>query len=72
LPGKTLLVQGSADATVLPSITQQLLAIMKNKGSEVSLSLHEGDAATHSGVLAIPAAQQAIAGHLTQLFAPAP
>lgn len=72
LPGKTLLVQGSADATVLPSITQQLLATMKNKGSEVSLSLHEGNAATHSGVLAIPAAQLAIAGHLNQLFAPAP
>lgn len=69
LPGSTLIVQGSADTTVLPSSTQALLAAMQSKGSQVALSYHEGVAATHGGVLGIPAAQAAISSHLTSIFA---
>lgn len=68
LPGKTLIVQGNADTTVLPAITQKLVAAMKKVGSDVTPSYHDGAAATHSGVLGVPAAQQAIAFHLASLF----
>jgi hypothetical protein len=70
LPGKTLLVQGSADTTVLPITTQALEQLMKTKGSTVSLTLVTGDTATHSGVLLSSAAQQAMNAHLTALFSP--
>ncbi len=69
LPGNTLIVQGAADTTVLPSSTQALLSTMQAKGSQVSLSYHEGSAATHSGVLGIPAAQTAMTNHLASIFA---
>lgn len=68
LPGNTLIVQGSADTTVLPSSTQTLLTTMQSKGSQVSLSYHESNSATHGGVLSIPAAQTAVTNHLTSLF----
>ncbi|NBW49238.1 MAG: alpha/beta fold hydrolase [Betaproteobacteria bacterium] len=68
LPGNTLLVQGLADTTVLPSSTQALLATMQSKGSQVTLSSHSGVTATHGGVLTIPAAQAAINNHLHNLF----
>ena len=70
LPGKTLLVQGSADTTVLPVTTQLLEQLMKTKGSTVSLTLVTGDTATHSGVLLNSAAQQAMNAHLITLFSP--
>ena len=70
LPGKTLLVQGSADATVLPAATQALEQLMKAKGSNVSLTLVTGDAATHSGVLETSVAQKAMNAHLITLFSP--
>lgn len=66
LPGKTLIVQGGADPTVLPAITQKLVTQMKAKGSDVSLSLHEG--ADHSGVMGVPAALAAVTQHLQALF----
>lgn len=68
LPGNTLIVQGSADTTVLPSSTRSLLTTMQSKGSQVSLSYHESNSATHGGVLSIPAAQTAVTAHLTSLF----
>lgn len=68
LPGKTLIVQGSADTTVLPAITNKLLATMKSKGSDVTLSYHDSAAATHSGVLSLAAAQAAVTQHLLTLF----
>jgi hypothetical protein len=68
LPGKTLIVQGSADLTVLPSITTKLVTTMKAKGSDVTLSYHESSTATHSGVLSVPAAQTAVTQHLLTLF----
>jgi hypothetical protein len=68
LPGSNLIVQGSADTTVLPVITQSLVDKMKAKGSTVTLSLHSSIAATHSGVLGLQDAQNAIAAHLTQIF----
>ena len=68
LPGKTLIVQGSADTTVLPVITNKLVATMKARGSDVSLSYHESSAATHSGVLSIPAAHIAVTQHGLTLF----
>ncbi|MDT7520606.1 hypothetical protein RAE19_18225 [Rhodoferax sp. TBRC 17660] len=72
LPGNTLLVQGAADTTVLPSSTQTLLTTMQSKGSQVTLSLHSGNTATHGGVLGIPAAQTAITNHLIAIFANEP
>ena len=69
LPGKTLLIQGSADTTVLPQTTQKLNQVMTAKGSDVTLTLVQDDAATHTGVLATAVAQQAMVTHLTQLFA---
>ena len=71
LPGKTLLVQGSADQTVLPVTTQALEQVMKAKGSTVSLTLVNGAQATHSGVLSTTEAQQAMLAHLTALLSPA-
>lgn len=68
LPGNTLIVQGSADDTVLPSSTETLLTTMRSKGTRVSLSYHEGNTATHGGVISIPAAQTAITNHLASLF----
>jgi hypothetical protein len=68
LPGKTLLLQGSADTTVLPATTQALEMVMKGKGSDVSLTLVSDGEATHSGVLGMPAAQQAMLGHIGALF----
>lgn len=70
LPGKTLLVQGSADETVLPATTQALKLIMDGKGSDVSLTLVEDAEADHSGVLSTTQAQQAMTAHMRQLFAP--
>ena len=69
LPGNTLLVQGSADTTVLPSSTQTLLTTLQSQGSQVTLSYHQGATATHGGVLTIPAAQAAMTHHLALLFA---
>ena len=68
LPGKTLIVQGSADLTVLPSITAKLVTTMKAKGSDVTLSYHDTSTATHSGVLSVPAAQTAVTQHVLTLF----
>lgn len=68
LPGNTLLVQGAADTTVLPSSTQTLLTTMQSKGSQVTMSLHNGNSATHGGVLGMPAAQTAIFNHLNSIF----
>ncbi len=68
LPGKTLIVQGSADTTVLPDITDKLVSAMKAKGSDVSLSYHNSTTATHSGVLYVQAAQLAVTQHLLTLF----
>ena len=68
LPGKTLIVQGSADLTVLPSITAKLVTTMKAKGSDVTLSYHDTSTATHSGVLWVPAAQTAVTQHVLTLF----
>lgn len=68
LPGKTLIVQGSADTTVLPAMTNKLLATMQTKGSDVTLSYHDSAAATHSGVLYLQAAQIAVTQHLLTLF----
>lgn len=72
LPGKTLIVQGSADTTVLPAITNKLLATMKSKGSDVTLSYHDSSNATHTGVLYVQAAQDAVTQHLLTLFGAAP
>lgn len=71
LPGRTLLVQGLADTTVLPATTQALSQVMQNLGSTVSLSEVSGAQATHSGVLATPTAQDAMRAHLAALFRPA-
>jgi pimeloyl-ACP methyl ester carboxylesterase len=68
LPGNTLIVQGSADTTVLPSSTRALLATMQSKGSQVTLSYHDSNTATHGGVLAVPAAQTAVTNHLSSMF----
>ena len=71
LPGKTLIVQGAADTTVLPAMTSQLLKNMQAKGSDVTLSSQSGSDATHSGVLYMQTVQVAIRKHLADLF-PAP
>lgn len=70
LAGKTLIVQGSADTTVLPGSTNRLLATMKAQGSDVILSYQDNLAATHSGVLELATAQAAIFAHLKAVFAP--
>ncbi|WP_396433737.1 alpha/beta hydrolase family protein [Limnohabitans sp.] len=73
LPGKTLIVQGASDTTVLPTASDILQKLMKAKGSETNYQLFAdvtGQPATHSGVLAIPAAQQAIFNHISALFTP--
>jgi hypothetical protein len=71
LPGKTLILQGTADTTVLPDITRLLKNTMLSKGSDVTLSEFTGDSATHSGVLKLPAAQIEMKNFLTGLFLPA-
>ncbi len=71
LPGKTLILQGTADTTVLPDITRLLKNTMLSKGSDVTLSEFKGDSATHSGVLELPAAQIEMKNFLTGLFLPA-
>jgi hypothetical protein len=68
LPGKTLLVQGSADTTVLPATTQALTQVMQSKGSDVTLELVQSASATHSGVLGSTQAVNAMVTHLTQVF----
>lgn len=68
LPGKTLIVQGSADLTVLPSITTKLVTTMKANGSDVTLSYHDTSKATHSGVLSVPTALTAVTQHVLNLF----
>lgn len=68
LPGKTLLVQGSADETVLPATTEALKQTMISKGSDVTLSLVEDEGATHTGVLETEQANGAIFTHFQQLF----
>jgi hypothetical protein len=68
LPGKTLLVQGSADTTVLPATTQALTQVMQSKGSDVTLELVQSASATHSGVLGTTQAVNAMVTHLTQVF----
>jgi hypothetical protein len=69
LPGKILVVQGSADTTVLPASTNTLVNTMKSKGTDVTLSYHDTPTATHSGVLGWAAAQAAMTQHLSALFA---
>jgi hypothetical protein len=69
LPGKILVVQGSADTTVLPASTNTLVNTMKSKGTDVTLSYHDTPTATHSGVLGWAAAQTAMTQHLSALFA---
>lgn len=74
LPGKTLIVQGASDTTVLPSASDALKTLMKAKGSDTTYLLVSdivGQPASHSGVLSIPAAQQAVDSHLRALFTPA-
>jgi pimeloyl-ACP methyl ester carboxylesterase len=71
LPGKTLIIQGAADTTVLPDITRLLKTNMLSKGSDVTLSEFTGDSATHSGVLKVPLAQSAMKNFLDGLFLPA-
>ncbi|MEI7785652.1 MAG: hypothetical protein WCK08_14780 [Betaproteobacteria bacterium] len=68
LPGKTLIVQGSADTTVLPLSTDKLIDTMKAKGSDVTRSFHNSPTATHSGVLALQAAQLDMTAHVRALF----
>jgi alpha-beta hydrolase superfamily lysophospholipase len=73
LPGKTLIVQGASDTTVLPAASDALKTLMKAKGSDTTYLLVsdiDGQPADHSGVLGIPAAQQAIENHLRALFTP--
>lgn len=71
LPGKTLIIQGNADTTVLPPITTLLINTMKSKGSDVTLNAYDSTAtipASHSGVLVLPAAQAAMGNFLAALF----
>ncbi len=68
LPGKTLLIQGSADTTVLPETTQALEDVMRAKGSDVSLTLVTDTTATHTGVLGTEQALAAMTQHLNALF----
>lgn len=73
IPGKTLIVQGASDTTVLPAASDALQKLMKLKGSDLSYQLFtdsNGIPADHSGVLSIPQAQQAISNHLQTLFTP--
>jgi len=65
LPVKTLIVQGLADTTVLPAITQQLVDNMKAKGSSVDYKTYANE--THSSVL-IPSATD-VGVYLSALFA---
>lgn len=68
LPGKTLIIQGESDTTVLPSVSQKLANGMKSLGSDTTYALIPGTAATHTGVLGTASAQLAIKTHLTSLF----
>jgi hypothetical protein len=70
VPGKTLLVQGSADTTVLPATTQALRQFMLSKESDVTLTLVTSPAATHTGILGTTEANSAINLHLATLFSP--
>jgi pimeloyl-ACP methyl ester carboxylesterase len=65
LPVKTLIVQGLADTTVLPAITQQLVDNMKAKGSTVDYKTYPQGA--HSSVLYDSATDVGI--YLSSLFA---
>ena len=68
LPGKTLLVQGTADTTVLPAMTTLLSTTMKSKGSDVTLKAYDSTTATHSGVLTNTTAPYDIRDYLKSLF----
>lgn len=68
LPGKTLIVQGDADTTVLPSATTTLKSTMLAKGSTVAVEVVAGKG--HSSVLLDAGAQTKIAVFLTGLFTP--
>lgn len=70
IPGSTLIVQGAADTTVLPSSSQALLNTLMSKGAEARLTLLEQDSATHAGILALPEAIEAIRSHLQGIFDP--
>jgi dienelactone hydrolase len=68
LPGNTLIVQGTADTTVLPETTNKLKSLMSSKNSQVTLNSYEG--ATHTGVLTVPQAKVDMASHLRKIFQP--
>lgn len=71
IPGKTLIIQGASDTTVLPAASDALQKLMKLKGSDLNYQLFNdsnGITANHSGVMYIPQAQQAISNHLRTLF----
>jgi len=68
LPGDTLIIQGLDDTTVLPATTEKLTALMRSNQTVVTLKTYEK--ATHSGVLAVPAAQQDMFSHLMSIFKP--
>ena len=65
LPAKALVVQGLADTTVLPAITQQLVTSMQAKGSSVDYKTYANE--THSSVLTPSATDVGI--YLAALFA---
>jgi len=66
LPGNTLIVQGLADTTVLPALTNKLKALIESNKSTVTLKTYEG--ADHSGV--ISASITDMFGHLATIFKP--
>jgi len=66
LPGNTLIVQGLADTTVLPALTNKLKALIESKKSTVTLKTYEG--ADHSGV--IGESLNDMVGHLATIFKP--
>jgi len=71
LPGKTLIVQGDKDVTVLPLASQTLDARMRALGSDVTYKLLSDATATHTGVLVLSAALDTMWKHLGSVFSPA-
>lgn len=74
LPGKSLIIQGDSDTTVLPAVSDALQTRMKAKGSDTRYLLVQDvspqQRADHTGVLGIQETIQAINDHFTLIFAP--
>lgn len=69
IPGSVLVLQGSADTTVFPFFTDQLMTELEAQGTNAALDQFPG--LTHSGVVTDPAVQARVLDYIRSTLGPA-